>query len=509
MFQKLKDREVIRAILSHDLMASVVVFLVALPLCLGIAIATGVPPALGLVTAIIGGLIVGPLSGAPLLVSGPAAGLVAVNWEHGLETFGVVVLLAGLIQVIAGVSRLGQWFRAVSPAVIQGMLAGIGVLIMAGQFHVMLDDKPRSSGVENILSIGDTLWKGLFPMDGSSHHIAAALGVVTILILAGWSLAPKKVRIVPGALVAVVVSVLACSLLSLPVNYVAIPSNLLDVLKFPTTNSIGLLASQHVWISALTLAFIASAETILSAAAVDKMHNGPRAKCDKELMAQGVGNALCGFVGALPMTGVIVRSAANVEAGAKTRMSTILHAIWITGLVVLVPHILELIPTASLAAVLVYTGYKLLNLKEAKNLWRVGKSEFVIFAVTLVMVVATNLLEGVIIGVALSLLKLLYVFSRLELRLESRHNGEELHLLMKGSATIISLPKLAAMLEATPLGKNLHVHVENVEYIDHACLELLMSYEQQYNSSGGILSIEWPTLNARMKRKPREQALVL
>jgi len=191
----------------HDFMASIVVFLVALPLCMGIAIASGAPPALGLITGVVGGLVVGAIAGSPLQVSGPAAGLTVLVWEminqHGIGMLGAIVLLAGLIQIGMGALKAGPWFRAISPAVIQGMLAGIGVLIIGSQIHVMVDDAPKGSGLTNLLSIPEAIWKGLTPMDGSSHHLAAIIGVITMAIIFSWSYAPKKLKIVPAPLVAV------------------------------------------------------------------------------------------------------------------------------------------------------------------------------------------------------------------------------------------------------------------------------------------------------------------
>src|SRR5262245_11656429 len=181
---------------GKDLMASIVVFLVALPLCMGIAIASGAPPAAGIITGIIGGLVVGTLAGSPLQVSGPAAGLTVLVWQYvqsfGLEQLGLIVLIAGGIQMFAGLMKLGQWFRAISPAVIQGMLAGIGVLIIGSQTHVLVDDSPKGSGWTNLISIPEALWKGIMPMDGTSHHLAAYIGLLSIIIMAAWKLIPQK-----------------------------------------------------------------------------------------------------------------------------------------------------------------------------------------------------------------------------------------------------------------------------------------------------------------------------
>ncbi len=497
----------------QDFMASIVVFLVALPLCLGIALASGAPPLLGLVTGIVGGIVVGLITGSPLQVSGPAAGLVAIVYEiivaYKLEGLGVILFLAGLLQVLAGALKFGQWFRAISPAVIQGMLAGIGILIVASQFHVMLDVAPESSGLANIASIPATVVKGLFPTDNSSHHLAAVLGAISIAIILLWEVLPKKFRIVPGTLTAVLVAVVASSVLQLPIKYVQVPGQFLDVLTLPSLASLPLLGNPDVWVMAFTVALVASAETMLSASAVDKMHDGPQTQYDKELLAQGVGNTLCGVLGALPMTGVIVRSSANVQAGAKTSLSAILHGVWLLGLVSFFPFLLEKIPTASLAAILVYTGYKLVQPAAIRKLWEVGRSEVVIYLVTVVMVVATNLLEGVIAGTLLAILKLLYQLSHLQGR-SVQVGDDRVELYLKGSATFLSLPRLVSILERQPLGKDLHIHIEDLSHIDHACLELIQNWEQQYARSGGTMTVEWQRLTEKLsgRKKPTSGMLV-
>lgn len=491
--------------LKNDLLASVVVFLVALPLCMGIAIASGAPPETGIITGIVGGLVVGLLAGCPLQVSGPAAGLTVVVYqliqEHGLEMLGIIVLGAGLIQIVAGLLRLGQWFRAVSPAVIQGMLAGIGVLIFASQFHVMVDDSPRGNGIENLLSIPEAVWKGLVPLDGSSHHLAAQIGVLTIGVLALWKmLMPKKLKVIPAPLAAVVLATAVVVAFGLPIKLVDMPGNLLAGLRMPRLEDLALLTNGALVGAAFSVAFIASAETLLCATAVDQMQTGPRTRYDKELWAQGVGNTVCGLLGALPMTGVIVRSAANIEAGARTRLSTVLHGAWLLALVALFPQVLRLIPTASLAAILVFTGYKLMNVKALRELGKYGWSEVVIYAATVVMIVATDLLTGVLVGVGLSLLKLLYLFSHLGIRLEADPVRGRTVLYLEGTATFIRLPKLAAVLENVPGNTELHVHIEGLSYIDHACLDLLMNWEKQHEATGGSLVIDWDSLTARFRQ---------
>ena len=495
----------------RDFLASIVVFLVALPLCMGIAIASGAPPAAGLVTGIIGGLVVGFLAGAPLQVSGPAAGLSVIVWElvqtHGLGPLGWIVLCAGGIQVVAGLAGLGQWFRAVSPAVIHGMLAGIGVLIFGSQFHVMVDDAPRGSGLENLVAIPEAIYKGFMPADGSVHFQAAMIGLLTLGVMITWKpLAPKAMKVVPAPLVAAIVATAVAALAGLGVNRVDIPEQLTDALVFPTLadlNSLGL----TVFASGLALAFVASAETLLCATAVDKLHDGPRTRFSQELTAQGVGNMLCGMLGALPMTGVIVRSSANVEAKAGTRASAILHGAWLLLFCAALPFVLAQVPTAVLAAVLVFTGYKLVNVAAIRELARFGRFQVFIYATTLVGIVAVDLLTGVIAGIAISIARILYDMSHLRVELREADEPGRFDLDLDGSATVLRLPKLAEALERVPASADLHVDFEHLSYIDHACLDLLVSWEKQHATSGGTLTIDWAALEARFRQPSPALAL--
>ena len=623
---------------KDDFLASIVVFLVALPLCMGIAIASGAPVAAGLFTGIIGGLVVGTLAGCPLQVSGPAAGLTVIVYDIiqqlGLEMLGLAVLLAGILQMIAGVMRLGQWFRAVSPAVIQGMLAGIGFLILASQFHVMIDDKPSGSGAQNLATIPAAIWKSakvpkplprevrevhidmlrsvgelhrqqvniqealaehvprasgnlpleltdevsadlkslvpqekelvdqfekleselvefeqkapandraqniiiaaqealtegraaLTALEGQdlraaiaaqnefvlslenllgnlkNHNYAAAIGALTILLILLWQgFAPKSLKIVPAPLIAVLVVTIITTVLVVPVIFVEIPDNLWNDIRLPSIE----LLSNAPWVEllklALLLAAVASAETLLCCTAVDKMKPDQRTAYDRELFAQGVGNTLCGLVGALPMTGVIVRSSANVQAGGQTRLSAILHGLWLLVFVGFLSFLLRLIPTSSLAAMLVYTGYKLVNVKALVELRKFGWGEVAIYAVTVATIVFTDLLTGVLVGIGLSAFKLLYTFTHLKVRLELPKAGTGMAMLkLYGSATFIRLPKLAAVLESVPQGMDLQVDFKHLDYIDHACLDLLMNWAKQHESTDGTLEIDWDSLHARV-----------
>jgi MFS superfamily sulfate permease-like transporter len=485
---------------AKDFLASIVVFLVALPLCMGIAIASGVPPALGLITGIVGGVVVGTLAGSPLQVSGPAAGLTVLVWEmiqqHGIGMLGPIVLLAGVLQLLMGLAKLGQWFRAISPAVIQGMLAGIGVLIIGSQVHVMVDDGPKGSGLKNLLSIPSAIYKSIMPVDGSTHTVAAVVGLVTIGLIFAWSYAPKKWQLVPAPLVAVVLVTLGAMVLQLPIKHVNVSGDLLSVVSFPTFGGLSNLLNPAVIGSAIALCFIASAETLLCATAVDRMHQGERTKYNKELFAQGVGNSICGLLGALPMTGVIVRSSANVAAGGQTRLSAILHGVWILGLVVMAPFMLNQIPTTALAAILVYTGFKLLAPKAVRELKPYCWAEVGIYFATIIGIVVTNLLVGVLIGLGLALLKLLYTFSHLEVRTYTDPETNEVTVSLAGAATFIRLPQLAEALEAVPAGTPARLDIEQLSYIDHACLDLIANWQKQHVARDGHVEAPWERLQS-------------
>jgi MFS superfamily sulfate permease-like transporter len=480
-----------------DLGSSVVVFLVALPLCMGIAIASGVPPAAGLITGMVGGLIAGALSGCPLQVSGPAAGLSVFVYqlvqEHGIGMLGPIVLGAGLLQLIAGTARLGQVFRSIAPSVIYGMLAGIGVLIFAAQFHVMVDDQPRGSGLENLLAIPQSILKGMNPADGTSSHLAALIAVLTLAVLIGWSkLVPSRFRIVPAALVAVALGTLVAALLKLPIHYVDVPNDLLGTIRLPEMSKLTAVLQPKFLIDIFAMAFVASAESLLSAAAVDQMHSGPRTNYNKELRSQGIGNMICGFVGSLPMTGVIVRSSTNVQAGAATRMSAMMHGVWLTALVVAFPSLLRMVPTASLAAVLVFTGYKLVSPANIKKLWGYGPQPVAVYAATLVMIVATDLLTGILVGLGLSMVKLVYALTHMGVRIV--RNDGRVDVYLSGAATFLRLPKLADTLDSIQPDVKAHIHFKGLDYIDHACVDLLQNWAKKRGEQSQSVTLEWSEL---------------
>ena len=500
------------ATLGRDALASVVVFLVALPLCMGVALASGLPPTAGIITGIIGGIIVGTIAGSPLQVSGPAAGLAVLVYQlvkdYGAEMLGTIILAAGLLQILAGVLKLGQWFRAVSPAVIHGMLAGIGILIFAAQFHVMLDGKPIGTGIQNLLGIPGAVMDAV--RGGDSHLTAGEVGVLTIATIFAWAaFAPKALKVIPAPLVGVLAGMGAAALFNLDeIKYVTVPDNIWSTVIFPNTDTVTRFFSDYqMFIAAFAVAFIASAETLLCATAVDQMHSGARTKYDRELSAQGFGNTICGALGVLPMTGVIVRSGANVEAGAKTRLSAILHGVWLLLFASLLPWTLTYVPLSALAAVLVYTGYKLAYPKVVPELLKYGNAKVFIYVTTIVMIVATDLLKGVLTGVALSLARVFYALSRLDIRKEQAPGSNRIDLHLDGTATVVGLPKLAQALEALPAGSQVHVNIAGLNYIDHACLDLLTNWDKQHKTTGGSLTIEWSQLAQKYHEKHGSRAL--
>ncbi|MEH3100218.1 SulP family inorganic anion transporter [Sphingomonas adhaesiva] len=479
--------------LGRDITASIVVFLVAMPLCMGIAIASGVLAEKGLITGIIGGIIVGALAGSPLQVSGPAAGLAVIVYElvrdQGLSALGPILVLAGAVQVAAGVFRLGGWFKAISPAVVHGMLAGIGVLIVVGQFHVLFDHRPLPSGLQNLAAAPSRLL-GL-SSDLRATEFAFAIALATIAAMLGWEkLRPASMKLLPGALVGVVAGTILSLILGVEVARVQVPDSIVGAITPPTGNAFMRLLDPSVIAAGVAIAFIASAETLLSAAAVDKMHAGVRTDYNKELRAQGVGNLLCGFAGALPMTGVIVRSSANVQAGAVTRLSAILHGVWILGFVAALPFVLTAIPMAALGAILVVTGFRLVSVKHATHLFRdYGVLPVAIWAATLVMVVATDLLTGVLVGIGLTMLELVPHLRRLRLKVFEASEGDAHAITLDGTATFVTLPKLSETLDRVPAGTHVRIDASRLDAVDHTSAEMLRDWFQRRRASGTRVEI--------------------
>lgn len=482
--------------LVRDVAASLVVFLVAIPLCLGIAIASGVPVAMGLVSGVVGGLVVGFLAGSPLQVTGPAAGLAVIVFgfvqQHGIAALGPVLVAAGLLQVLAGILRIGSWFRAISPAVVHGMLAGIGILIILGQAHVLMGGRPAAGAIENVAALDESLGRLLGP-SVTTEAVALLVGLISLLAMIGWEkVRPRSLSLLPGALVGVVAGTALTAALRLPIPRVELPELLFAGLALPTLDGFAVLAQPGVLVAVLVIAVIASAETLLSAAAVDRMHDGARTRFDKELVAQGVGNGICGLLGGLPITGVIVRSSANVQAGARSRVSTILHGVWILGLVALAPALLEQAPLTALAAVLLVTGFRLIGLGHVRALFaRHGPAPVGIWGATVTMVIVEDLLVGVAVGLALSLLEILPHLRR-RLAIERQDQGDAIQLGLRGAATCKDVPALLAALEDLPEGRKVRLVGEGLRYMDHTSAETMSDWVRREARAGRPMEVRQP-----------------
>ncbi|MGW0335956.1 SulP family inorganic anion transporter [Streptomyces sp. NPDC003011] len=469
--------------LRQDFAASLVVFLVALPLCVGVAVASGVPAELGLVTGIVGGIITGLMRGSSLQVSGPAAGLTVLVYEavteFGLPALGVIVLAAGLLQLAMGALKLGRWFRAISVSVVEGMLAGIGLVIIAGQLYAAAGLKAPSSGLDKIIGLPGAAADAL----GSTAALASlAIGAGTIAVMVLWKKLPKKAQTVPGALAAVVLATLITLAFSLPVATVEV-NGLLDSIQPPGTEAFGELANPALLGTILAFTLIASAESLFSAAAVDRLHDGPRTEYDKELMAQGAGNAVCGALGALPMTAVIVRSSANVQAGAKTKASRVMHGVWLLLFAALLPSTLALIPLPALAGILVHAGWKLIPFRGVVSLWRGHRGEALILVITAVSIVAVNMFEGVLIGLALSVVKTAWQASHLKMEIVDKGAGP-VQAYLSGNATFLRLPKILDSLEALPQDRPVELDLSGLHHLDHACRTALENWAERHSAVG-------------------------
>ncbi|MGP3953527.1 SulP family inorganic anion transporter [Streptomyces sp. 7N604] len=481
-----------------DITASVVVFLVALPLCVGVAVASGVPAELGLVTGIVGGIVTGMLPGSSLQVSGPAAGLTVLILEavteFGIGALGVFVLTAGVLQLVMGALRLGRWFRAISIAVVEGMLGGIGLVLIAGQLYAMADAKAPGSGPANIAGL-----PGMFAKTAGSPPAltAFALGAATVAIMAFWKHMPEKVRVLPAPLAAVALTTAAVGLFQLPVKRVEV-KGLLGAIQPPGVGDLeGLMEAGIVGAvgTVVAITLIASAESLFSAAAVDRLHSGPGTDYDKELMAQGAGNTVCGALGALPMTAVIVRSAANVQAGAKTKVSRVLHGVWLLLFAALLPAALGLIPVATLAGILVFSGWKLIPLGELKPLWREHRGEALILVVTAIAIIATSMFEGVLAGLLLAVAKTAWDTSHIQVQVDdSGGKAAPVRVAISGNATFLRLPRILDTLEGLPKDRQIELDLLDLRHLDHACHTALTNWADKHNKEEGVTRVVMSTV---------------
>ncbi|MEU8639622.1 bifunctional SulP family inorganic anion transporter/carbonic anhydrase [Amycolatopsis sp. NPDC048633] len=454
--------------LKHDVLASTVVFLVAVPLSLGVAFAAGAPLLSGLISAVVGGLVASVFGGSPLQVSGPSAALTVVLADtiatHGWPVTCAITVAAGLLQILFGLTRLARAALAVSPAIVHGLLAGIGVTLVLGQLHVVLGGSAQGSALANVVAL---------PAQIAAHHDEAVLiGVVTLAVLLAWPRLPKLVRRVPAPLAAVALGTGLSLATGMTLPRVDLPAGLPALHIVPRLPDSG-------WggfaLAALTIALIAGLESLLSAVSVDKLRGGPRTDLDRELIGQGAANVAAGALGGFPVTGVIVRSMTNHEAGARTRASAILHCVWILAACLLFTGVLRLIPLAALAALLVYVGAKLVNLHGLKEVRRHG--DLPVYAVTLAGAVAVNLLTGVAAGILLALAMMLrrMIFSGIHVE----KDGDRHRVVIEGALTFLSVPRLTRVLAEVPPHAEVRLELL-VDYLDHAAFDCLRGWQQAH-----------------------------
>jgi carbonic anhydrase len=395
--------------------------------------------------------------------------------QFGLAATCVAVVGAGLLQMLFGGLKVARAALAISPAVIHGMLAGIGILIVLGQVHVVLGGSPQSSAWANVRELPSQL--------AGMHLPAAVVGLLTIGLLVAWQVLPLgKLKAVPGPLVAVVGATAVAALWGADVKRVQLPENIFGSFQLPglPEGNWGALA-----VATVSLALVASAESLLCAVATDKMHTGPRSNLDKELFAQGLGNTISGLVGGLPITGVIVRSAANIGAGAKTRLSGTLHGVWLLLFVTLLGSVASMVPLAVLAGLLVTVGVKLVNMNHIRELTRRG--EVGVYFVTVAGVVGINLLAGIGLGLLVAMLRLLWQLG--SVRVDVRKRGEAHEVQVSGALTFVGVPKLTAELAKVPAGATVHVDLA-LETLDHSGYEALASWSDTHRKTGGIVKME-------------------
>ncbi|MDX3387338.1 SulP family inorganic anion transporter [Streptomyces niveiscabiei] len=485
-----------------DVSASVAVFLIALPLSLGIALATGAPLQAGLVAAAVGGLVAGRLGGSPLQVSGPAAGLTVVTADliqrYGWRTTCAITVLAGLAQLALGCLRVARTALAVSPAVVHGMLAGIGVTIAVAQLHIVLGGSPQSSVLDNLRALPAQL-AGL-------HPGAVTVSALTLTLLLLWPRIPGRLgrllRKIPAALVAVTGATAVAALASLTLPKVDLPSWSSHALAgLPEGPVLGIVAA------VLTITLVCSVQSLLGAVAVDKMiaarqattpvtGGGPaplppapaprvgRSDLDRELLGQGAANIVSGALGGLPVAGVAVRSSANVHAGAVSRNSTMLHGVLVVIAALLLVPVLELIPLAALAALVMAVGIQMVSLHHIRTVTR--HREALVYAVTTLGVVFLGVLEGVLLGIAVAVAVALRRLART--RITHAEEGGVHHIHVRGQLTFLAVPRLSRTLHLVPQGAHAIIELDG-SFMDHAAYESLQDWHKTHTAQGGTADL--------------------
>lgn len=461
-----------------DVSASIAVFLIAVPLSLGIALATGAPLQSGLVAAAVGGIVAGSLGGAPLQVSGAATSLVVVTaglvQQYGWQAMCAITVLAGIAQLLLGGLGVAGAALAVSPAIVHGMLAGIGTVIAIGQLHVVLGGSPQTSALENIAALPAQF--------ADSHPTTPFIGALTAAVLLAWPRLrgrAQALRAVPAPLAAIALATAVSAGLSMP--RVDLPKWSAPVLPAVPQGPVLALAA-----AVLTVTLVASMESLLSAVAVDSLQarrpgpHAPPARLDRELLGQGVANIASGLLGGLPIAGGAMRGSANVAAGARTRRATVLHGVWVLLCAGLAAGALETIPLAALAALVMVVGMRMVSFAHIKHIHR--HREFPVYAVTLGTVVVFGVLQGVLAGIAVALLLALRSLTRTRIAVTAE--GEQHRVRVSGQLTFLAVPRLARAFAQVPEGASAVVELDG-SFMDHAAYEALNSWSTRHRSRGG------------------------
>jgi len=481
--------------IGANLSASIVVLLVALPLCLGIALASGAPLFSGIIAGVVGGIVVGLLSGSQLSVSGPAAGLtaivaVAILKLQVYEAFLLAVVLAGVMQVALGYLKAGVIGDYIPNAVIKGMLAAIGLILIMKQFPHLVGYDANFEGDETFAQADqNNTFSAIYTALNTIKPAAAIIGLGSIILLSIWEKPFIKknelLRFVPGPLVVVILAIIIngtieqlsgiasieCThLVSLPIAH-----STTEFISFFTLPNFSFITNVQVWISAVTLAIVASLETLLGIEAVDKLDPLKRVTpTNKELKAQGFGNIISGLIGGLPLTSVIVRSSANVSAGGKTKQATIFHGLLLLLCAALIPNLLNKIPLSALAGILIFTGYKLAKITLFKEFYQKGLNQFIPFCVTIIAILFTDLLIGISIGIAVSMIFIIRSNFKTAVLVVNDNNNYLIR--FKKDVSFLNKPIIKSELELVPENANLVIDVARAEYIDKDVIDEVNSF---------------------------------
>ncbi len=514
---------------TKDISASIVVFLVALPLCLGIAHASGVPVINGLIAGIVGGIVVGFVSGSHVSVSGPAAGLItlvesslrdlsggnpAATATYALQAFAMAVVIAGVLQMLLGLLKVGKLADFIPASVIKGMLAAIGLLLILKQVPHLVGWDADDFGDEGFIQHdGQTTFSEIMVAFNHLTPMAMFIGVMGLAIQFLWDTPALKkmgwLQLLPAPLLVVLlgVGVNAWAIQNNPALSITDHSHLVNIPQFLrsgdgqsllTFPSMGALGSLVVWVIAIKITLIASIESLLSIEASDKIDPHKRVTPpNRELIAQGVGNTVSGLFGGIPVTAVIVRSSANVNAGGMTKWSAILHGVWLTVAVLFFPHALNLIPNAALAAVLIYVGYKLAKPSLIMSEWRKGKMSFLPFVVTIVSILFSDLLIGILIGMAVAFYFIIRSNFHRSITLVELDNNYMVR--FQQQATFLNKSLLKTLLDRIPSNAQVIMDLTHCTFMDVDILDVIDDFQVKAAERNILISYEF--LNDAQKTK--------